>query len=138
MAETEQVESGERVKELGDSLIWALTWIVGEARMPADVGGLPSDQDEFEKADRLVSHRLNPTPTLTCLDCGATWGTVSMHRRDCEKCCGNGEIRPPINPRYGPAGPPVSGLMDPIPDPCPKCNGTGKTPTKGDLSHGDC
>lgn len=41
--------------ELRESLTWALTWIVGEGRMPSDVGGLPSDQEAFDKADRLVS-----------------------------------------------------------------------------------
>lgn len=49
------------IKELEDSLIWALTWIISEARMPADCGGLPSDQEEFDKADKLVARRLRST-----------------------------------------------------------------------------
>lgn len=44
--------------DLRESLLWALTWIVGEARLPADVGGLPSDQEAFDKADKLVSATL--------------------------------------------------------------------------------
>lgn len=38
-----------------ESLSWALTWIIGEGRMPSDVGGLPSDQEAFDKADALVT-----------------------------------------------------------------------------------